>query len=920
MTNILKKLIAVMAAITLIASVIPGVFAEESDGATVATISADQEELLRYLEVIPEWEEEVAYDRELTRGEMAHMAARIANLGEYKGDDLYFYDVPAEYEYFHDIYALFEMGVIAGDGNGFYRPDDTVSDVEICKVFSVLLGYREVGEFSSYIRTARAAGITDGVEFTGTVTYGTALKLAYNTLHCKILDAVIYGDEHRYAVNENLLAIELYHDLVPQRGVVEGIYGTTLTQQDQRIEEDTIVIDGKFFICDYGEELLGYEVVFYSHRDKVTGGTSREIQFICADEEKNQVVEIEKEDLIKKDADYLYYWVKDKEKKIKIDVWTDAIFNGVAYPSYTFEELKGGNGYVKLIDNDKDDIVDVIIEESYSYMEVLSFDSVNGILYAYEYGKNTKSEVTIGSAERTMEMSYTKAGRESRPTVVKSGAIAAVKQSRNTEGIWKVSIDILSATVTGMVETLAKDRIVVGGTTYSITDALMTDYAVQAGDSVKLYIHNGKVVLLLHANAEDYHVGMLVAAATNQKAFGSTLQIKLVDTDKELLEFYDIEKIYLDEIKYDKNMDEAVGKLEASAQMTTGYQASYPQSQFVRYRIDDSGQLTHIDTMKKENGEDEDSLQLSVPKTAAYAVTKAFTLFEKNTDGKALFSVNELKPAMEFPQYDRELTEWYVSRSVNDRETWNVEAYNVDPDTGVAEYWICYGGVYNGLGSSQTPLIITDIETALDDEGNLAHQIVGVGESGEKTIPLHDEVIFCRSGSSTKFSAASLVAQLKVGDVVAYTTDQLGKKGARIYKLFSPGDKEISEADSGTNGRIYSQNSGTAAHEMYKTTWCALGTVLSTKSGNYIRHTTAIPDDGADFSTWKDLQTSTLPKNYPYYDNGAVYYVYDSSNPQAGVTKGTIGEIDTYENNPAEADVVFMACRSGELKYVYVMK
>ena len=70
-------------------------------------LNSGEENLLRYLRIVTE--AELQYDRNITRGELAHVAAGVSK-AVFSGSDSFFYDVPVEHTYFSDICALAEIG------------------------------------------------------------------------------------------------------------------------------------------------------------------------------------------------------------------------------------------------------------------------------------------------------------------------------------------------------------------------------------------------------------------------------------------------------------------------------------------------------------------------------------------------------------------------------------------------------------------------------------------------------------------------------------------------------------------------------------------------------------------------------------------------------------------------------------------
>ncbi len=165
-----RRIVSIVSAMAIVVSTLFGVGVSATEPESVALLSIEQENFLRYLDIITV--DEIDYNQELTRGELAELVVRVGKIPEYAGGETFFFDVPSTHKHYKDIYALAGANILSGDGNGFCRPDEGVLPVELCKVFSVILGYEVIGHFDDYRRVANRIGISDGIEFGEKVTYG----------------------------------------------------------------------------------------------------------------------------------------------------------------------------------------------------------------------------------------------------------------------------------------------------------------------------------------------------------------------------------------------------------------------------------------------------------------------------------------------------------------------------------------------------------------------------------------------------------------------------------------------------------------------------------------------------------------------------------------------------------------------------
>ena len=164
--------------LTMLCSV--SVMATETENEVRRDITQEEEDFLLHIGIIKT--AGPIQEAETTRGALAQIASRVAQLPEYTGGERFFADVPEDHRYYKEIYALAAAGILAGDGDGKFRPDDPVTPVELCKVYSVILGYDVIGQYETFPVIANRIGLTDGMELGGNVTVGQMLKMACNAL------------------------------------------------------------------------------------------------------------------------------------------------------------------------------------------------------------------------------------------------------------------------------------------------------------------------------------------------------------------------------------------------------------------------------------------------------------------------------------------------------------------------------------------------------------------------------------------------------------------------------------------------------------------------------------------------------------------------------------------------------------------
>ncbi|MBR2916590.1 MAG: S-layer homology domain-containing protein, partial [Clostridia bacterium] len=603
MNRIIKKISLVLTLVMLVLTIPFGtnIFAAEE---SVYSLSQGEEGLLRYLGIIDETV--INYEKQITRGELAHIAAGVANIKDTAVEKQAFYDVEADHKYYQEICALAQMGIVAGNGFGYFMPDGVVGDAEISKIFASILGYRETGHYGSYIGVAKSAGILDGVQMDNIVTYGEALEMAYNTLHCSMVEVFfrVDGTSYSYTVNEGYLAVEYYYDLVMQKGILEGADGTDLISVNDKVELGKVLINDKLYKYASADALLGQAVVFYTKRlDRRTGETSDVIDYIHSNS-RNNIITINPDDIILAETSYdeLSYYKNDKKVKAELGAAVKCVINGIAYDGDFIGngKVKPNAGTVTLVDNNFDEKYDVILIESYHYVLAKSVDDERGVVQYERNAAGVAGEWNFSDREE-IRMVVSDNGRKILPSSLSGGTPIVVKVSENTEGLLKIDVQPLRAVVEGPVEamSISGGYITVAGKKFELANSsafVKNVDRINLNDNVQVYTHLGKCVAVVHSAGDEYVHGWLVGAWKETAAFSESLNFRIINRDRTVSDYVSKERLVIDNVGY-KNADTILTKLNEAARTMINYDASYPQWQMIRYKLDSAGNVSHIDTV-----------------------------------------------------------------------------------------------------------------------------------------------------------------------------------------------------------------------------------------------------------------------------------------------------------------------------------
>lgn len=844
-------------------------------------LSQGQIGLLRNLEIISS--DNIGLSAEVTRGELAFMVAKFCNipLSENAPVNAEFYDLSKEHKYYYPINECVGRGIFSGDGTGYFRPDDAATYQEACKVFSVALGYKIIGHLTSYQETARVSGITDGVGNSDVLTLGMTAKMAYNALHAGMFEPVSYGKEISYEINESQTALKNYHKLNYGTGILDGIYGTTLAMSNSEIPENMIQIDGKNYLFDGGEKLFGRFVVFYT--DLNEDGKVPKIQYIYASEERNREVTVNAEDIMNKSGDVVAYYDGYKERRLNFSDEGDVIYNGVSYPEYGNADFKPASGSITFIDNNADNVYEVAIIQELQYMIAGGVDLENKIIY----DKNDPTNVLGSKTDSSIDLRVMRGDDLAHMSIVTMDSPVAVCKSRNTKGIVKIRVYIPDKSITGLVDAVGNGYIGVDGEQYKPSRNMVSDEAVSIGDVVTLAIFHDQIGVVIHKK-DGYMYGYLVDANGKGSAFKSTLMVKMMNSSRKEVVYECKKGVRIDETLY-KNAEDAMRVLKSSADLTYQQYSSHPYSQPVRYKVDGSGMLTHIDTLTyDQTKENKDSLQLDKNWSTHrfYATSMSFY-----TDEELEYVIAPTTSTMVVPRKLRDDERWYTG-SFSNNANYVVEAFNVDEFTCAPKYLVAYVGLGENpsVSGGALPFIVTDVSTTLDESGEVVKSVTMVGTS---TTPI------------TRVIAREVPEiDLQVGDVIRFSGGYEDKIVA-LERILSAGDVPS----------IRLQNYGTTTGPAFQSQIrYAYGTVVANKDGVLV-HTTSITDDDNGVEAYENRSAYRLNANV-----NIPVWVYDDERKNPVVTSGLWTDLVPYEINKGEPTRALICTTSGSLKFLYICK
>lgn len=472
-------------------------------------------------------------DEEIPRGKFVEHILRFAALGPAKSSGMqqFFTDVVEGSEYYDAVTTAAMVGLIHGNGQGVFLPEKNITYNEAIKMIVGALGYGAVAEARGgypmgYIAVASDLKLLKGINLGGTENLNNAngVKLIFNALNANAAEMNVNSDNSLSMSSLNMLYLEDTFNVEKFKGIVTGTQVTRQLEGKEYlgwVEIDEIeyeVIASEYF---NEEDLLGMAVYYYVQYDEEVTGDTRDgkIIMISPMDDRNTVIDVIDEDIDPSTSVNSFNYWESNNKSVKKNI-TDATvyYNGLNCEGYLApdgSDLRPVNGNVRLIDNNRDGKIDVVIIEDYTEY-VVDFGATTKIAVKYynpeDPNPDNIKEITIGDRE---DIIIVRDGVVITPDFLGQWESLKVMQSKNGGAYIRVFGD----SVNGIIETVNEEEIKMGGVVYEYADmykeALAAHhyqaYTDKRGSTVTLRLNeDGKVIGMSATITDVTEYGYLV--------------------------------------------------------------------------------------------------------------------------------------------------------------------------------------------------------------------------------------------------------------------------------------------------------------------------------------------------------------------------------------------------------------------------
>ncbi len=448
-----------------------------------------------------------------------------------------FFDVTKDDEFFLTANIAYNMGIIKGDTDGFFRPYATISsDEAITILLRALYGSDMVENLGGAEVLATKLGLYKNLKVDATrgFTYNNLAVLIYNALTADFI-ATDYVGSYYFAEDKTLLS-ELY-DIGYVEGIVDGNYKKSIYSEPTKY--NYITVNGELFKLGYekyNDLYFGQNVTVY-----YTGDSSEELVILYIEEERNSIAEIDFDDLESLNPDKLVYTEQNgrKVKEAKLSRTCISIHNNSRI-NLTKSFDVSGNGSVVCIDNDDDGYIDILDITTYDiYLvkyvntkyEQIMFENSDTIISLDDYGdcrivdtEGNNLELGNISENNVLEISISEDKKFITITVVSDKVSFTVSQVYRSDEDDFAVIQADDGTEYRTVKGFSEDIRV--GTTYTFALDSQKNIFSRIGDSESTY----KIGYVIFANLseDDSSVGYVKIIGTDEKKYILTVSEKVV--------------------------------------------------------------------------------------------------------------------------------------------------------------------------------------------------------------------------------------------------------------------------------------------------------------------------------------------------------------------------------------------------------
>lgn len=343
----------------------------------------------------------------LTRREAAKTLITLLgleNVSALTSEQSSFLDVPADDEYAPYIIMGSELGILSGDGDGFFRPDDTLSLEEAAKILVSCLGYdaaaEETGGYpAGYMAEAQRLSLFRGANFGSEFTKADFYTMVYQAMQASILVPDFGSDGNAY-VDARTFGERLQEQkgFVTGEGIVAGNMRHSL-YEDMTVDVRHVLIGSeKFLLGDISlPEILGRKVTYYAYPDQ---NGEYELKYVFKDTRTQELKLDRGQDAFWQAGKIGYYDESGKERTANLSENCTYIYNGRPADLPAEGEI---NGEVLLVSYEGNSSYDLVFITETVTRRVSYIKPEQGVMHFKREAWYATNEIPYGLQDLTEE-------------------------------------------------------------------------------------------------------------------------------------------------------------------------------------------------------------------------------------------------------------------------------------------------------------------------------------------------------------------------------------------------------------------------------------------------------------------------------------------------------------------------------------
>lgn len=681
--------------------------------------------LLRNMELLSG--ENIDYTAELSRGEFANYMIKLFNLPSSSEIVNIFKDVDEYNEFFSSVMTLYRLGIVYGNTDGNFYPEQIISVTDAVVMISRAMGYSLISKDSTYlISRASQMGITEGISLSGNLTMSTLVYLMYNALHSCPYVQNSFGDESSYITNIPLL--EANFDIFYDEGQVTANCYSSLSGESG-LSIGCVDIDETTYKCNDFDltDYLGYEICYYYYK---TDKNERRVVYAYASD-NSDVIKVSSDNIEGLLTDRMFtYYENNKQVKKHIQGDVDVIYNGKAYPSYTADMFAPQSGEIWLI-QDSGKVKTVIINSVQSYVvSGVNEDFASGIYTIYT--KYPYASLKLPDDENNIIVKDSEGNSISVYDIAEGDVIDVTKSSDGELFNITVSKTMFEGELSEIGNSSGKTAFVVDGVSYKVLPSSLSDITarVQLGSKYTFYVNMyGEIIYTSNADESDINYGYIIDALYSQTLDGG-LKLQILTKNNKIKEFVCSKKLTVDSsANVTQNDDALLNSL---------------RGKIVIYKLDSKGLIKSIDN-PEDFVDDVREIENKTGFHSNYSSQGSKVKYKTSTRSFSGAGALSLDTTVFFVSTDTSLVNedmFYAKKAnslVNDGD-YIVDLYSTDGTNAVSDVAVIYDYAEKDLTMESPIGIVSEITTRVSDDGDPVCNVRILTSKGEICYDVSDEI------------------------------------------------------------------------------------------------------------------------------------------------------------------------------------